>query len=67
MSLSLLFSYTPAFAAVLVQRFLCSGPSLRSLGIVFGPSRWFLVAWVVPFLLSYGTLCVGLLFPGARF
>jgi membrane protease YdiL (CAAX protease family) len=57
----------PAAVAVLVQGLAYQQPLFGPLGFSFRPSRWFLVAWLLPPLLALAALPVSLLFPGVQY
>ena len=64
--LALVYMFTPALAAVVVQREIFKKP-LKPLGISFRWNRWFVVGWLVPPLMAFAALGVGLLLPDVSF
>ena len=57
----------PTLCAVVVQKLIYRAPLKKPLRISFRPNRWFLVAWLLPFLLAVATFGVALLFSGVTF
>src|SRR5262245_43019835 len=59
--------FMPTLCAVVVQKLIYKAPLKKPLRISFRPNRWFLVAWLLPFLIPVATFGVALLFPGVTF
>jgi len=57
----------PALWAVVVQKLVYKAPLKEPLRIRWRPNRWFLVAWLLPFVIAVATFGVALLFPGVTF
>jgi uncharacterized protein len=66
-ALALAYMLVPAVMAVITQRFILGQPLTRPLGISLRPSRWFLIAWLTPFLFLLATMSVSMLIPGVRY
>jgi len=62
-AVAVFFMFTPAISAVVTQRFLFRDELIRPLGISFRPTRWFLVAALLPAFLAVGSTAVSYLFP----
>jgi membrane protease YdiL (CAAX protease family) len=56
----------PAICAIILQLIHKEKP-LRNLGVSFKLNRWFLIAGIVPFIYSFMTLGINLLFPNISF
>jgi uncharacterized protein len=55
----------PALVAIGLQRFVYREPIARPLALLFRPTRWFLVAWLLPPVVMLAALGVSLLLPTA--
>lgn len=62
----LLYMWIPAISAVIVQKFIFHEP-LKDLGIHFKVNKWFMIAWLIPAIISILVFGVTLLFPGIKF
>jgi len=61
------FMFMPMISAVLVQRFVCREQLKGPLGISLKLNRWWLVAWLLPLLITFATIGISLLIPGISF
>ncbi|HID56138.1 TPA: CPBP family intramembrane metalloprotease [Candidatus Poribacteria bacterium] len=61
--LGVLYMFVPALCAVIVQKGIYRQPMRIPLGISFRLNRWFLVAWLLPPVLSFVSVGVSLLLP----
>jgi len=61
-----LYMFTPALAAIIVQKVVFKEKVLVPLGVSFRLNRWFLAALMLPPFLAVVATAVGLLFPGIR-
>lgn len=57
------YMFVPMTIAIIVQKFIYKEPVKEPLGISWKLNRWFLVAWLLPLVMSCATLGVSLLFP----
>jgi len=64
---SVAYMFVPMTVAILLQKLVLREPVRRPLGVSFRPNYWFLVAWLLPIVISFATLGVSLLLPGIRF
>ncbi|HEY4015047.1 MAG TPA: hypothetical protein VGM06_17005 [Polyangiaceae bacterium] len=55
----------PALVAIGLQQFVYREPIAQPLALLFRPTRWFLVAWVLPPVVMLAALGVSLLLPTA--
>jgi membrane protease YdiL (CAAX protease family) len=65
--LGIAYMFVPLVVAVVVQKLVYHAPLRVPLRIAFRPNRWFLVAWLLPFVIALVTLGVSLLLPGVSF
>ena len=63
----LLYMYTPALSAIIVQKAIYKEPVMGPLKVSFRWNRWFLVAWLLPLVIALAAMRVSLLFPGVEF
>ncbi len=61
------YMFVPMTVAIVVQKSIYKEPVAGPLGISFELNRWFLVAWLLPPVVAFGTLAVSLLFPGVEY
>jgi hypothetical protein len=57
----------PAAVAFAMQRFVCREPVVEPLAMRFRPSRWFVLAWLLPPAVMLLALGLSVLVPGARY
>jgi membrane protease YdiL (CAAX protease family) len=67
MLVAIVYMFIPAAVAVTVQKLLYRQPVIKPLGISFRLNRWFAVAWLLPFVLTFSTLGVSLFFPWVEY
>ncbi|MCK5218457.1 CPBP family intramembrane metalloprotease [bacterium] len=60
------YMFMPMLAAIIVQKFIYHEPLKEPLGISFKINRWFFVAWLLPIVLVFAALGMGLLMPGVE-
>jgi hypothetical protein len=65
--IGVVFMFMPMMSAVLVQRFVCREQLKGPLGIYLKLNRWWLVAWLLPLLITLATIGISLLIPGISF
>ncbi|MEE4198524.1 MAG: CPBP family intramembrane glutamic endopeptidase [Bacteroidales bacterium] len=65
--LALAYMFIPMICAVIVEKVIHKESLKTGLFISFKINRWFFVAWLIPPLMSFGTLGISLLFPGVSF
>ncbi len=65
--IAVVYMFGPMTAAIIVQRFIYEEPLAGPLGISFRLNRWFLVAWLLPPVIAFAALGIGLLFPGIEY
>jgi membrane protease YdiL (CAAX protease family) len=65
--IGVVFMFMPMISAVLVQRFVCREQLKEPLGISLKLNRWWLVAWLLPLLITFATIGISLLIPGISF
>jgi membrane protease YdiL (CAAX protease family) len=65
--LGITYMFIPLTVAIFVQKVVYQAPVKRPFRINFRPSRWFVVAWLLPPLIALATLGVSLLLPGITF
>lgn len=63
----LLYMFMPMTAAIILQKFVYKESLKKPLGIFFRPNKYFVIAWLLPFVIAIGTLGIGLLIPGVEF
>jgi uncharacterized protein len=61
------YMFIPALVAVAVQKFALHSPIKKPLGISFRINKWFLVALIVPIVISLMALATSLLVPGVSY
>ncbi|HHV79897.1 MAG TPA: CPBP family intramembrane metalloprotease [Firmicutes bacterium] len=61
------YMFVPMTVAIIVQKGIYKEPVKGPLGISFKLNRWFLVAWVLPPIIAFGTFGVSLLLPGVSY
>jgi membrane protease YdiL (CAAX protease family) len=61
------YMFIPMSMAIIVQKVIYREPLKEPLGISFRPNRWFLVAWLLPPVVSLVTIGASLLFPGVQY
>ncbi len=61
------YMFMPMAMAIIVQKVIYKEPLKEPLGISFRPNRWFLVAWLLPFVVAIATIGASLLLPGVRY
>ena len=61
------YMFVPMVIAIIVQKVIYKEPLKQPLGISFKLNRWFLVAWLLPAVIAFGSLGVSLLFPGVEY
>lgn len=61
------YMFIPMLVALVVQKLIYKEPIRKPLGISFKLNWWFLVAWLLPSIIAFATLGVGLLFPGVEY
>ena len=57
----------PALVALGLLRFVFHEPVVAPLGLRYRPTRWFLLAWLLPPLVMVGALAFSLRLPGATY
>lgn len=67
MIIGVLYMFIPAICVVIVQKGIYRQPLKLPLGISLRLNRWFLVAWLLPLILSLASMGVGLLLPDISF
>lgn len=65
--LGVLYMFVPAICVVIVQKIIYRRPLKLPLAISFRLNRWFLVAWLLPLILSLASMGVSLLLPEIHF
>lgn len=61
------YMFIPMIIAIVVQKLIYKEPLREPLGISFKLNWWFLVAWLLPPVVSFATLGISLLFPGVEY
>lgn len=61
------YMFVPMIMAIVVQKFIFKEPLRKPLGISFKLNRWFLVAWLLPPIITVAAIGVSLIFPGVEF
>ncbi|MBA7478502.1 hypothetical protein ES707_13927 [subsurface metagenome] len=61
------YMFVPMIIAIVVQKFIFKEPLKKPLGISFKLNRWFLVAWLLPPIITVAAAGVSLIFPGVEF
>jgi len=61
------YMFVPMIMAIVVQKFIYKEPLKKPLGISFKLNRWFLVAWLLPPIITVAAIGVSLIFPGVEF
>ncbi len=61
------YMFVPMLVAILLQKKVYHEPVQEPLGISFRLSRWFLVAWLLPPIITLATFGVSLLLPGIEY
>jgi len=64
---AIVYMFIPMTIAIIVQKFVYKQPLLELLGISFKLNSWFLVAWLLPPIITFATLGVSLFFPGVEY
>ncbi len=65
--LGIVYMFIPAISVLIVEKMIHKEKILELLGISFKINRWFLVAWLMPLMLSLGAFGIGLLFPDVSY
>jgi uncharacterized protein len=65
--LGVVYMFFPATVAIVVQKLIYHAPVKGPLRIYFRPSRWFLIAWLLPPVIALATLGISLLLPEVAF
>lgn len=66
MIMLIIYMFVPMLVAFVLQRYI-NGGSLRDIGVIFRPNRWYLLAWLLPPILAFSALGVSLLLPGVSY
>ncbi|MEW6517363.1 MAG: CPBP family intramembrane glutamic endopeptidase [candidate division FCPU426 bacterium] len=66
LAVAVLYMFMPLCAVVLVRKFILRQPVREALGLSFKLNAWWLVAWLLPLVLSVGALFASLLVPGVE-
>jgi uncharacterized protein len=61
------FMFGPMVATITLQKLVYKEPVRKTFDISSKFNRWFLVAWLLPFVIAIATFGVTLLFPGIKF
>src|SRR6056297_3654563 len=61
------YMFIPMISAIIVQKVIHKEELKTNLLISFKVNKWFFIAWLLPLVLSFGTLGVSLLFPGVTY
>lgn len=61
------YMFIPMIMAIIVQKFVYKEAIKEPLGISFRLNRWFLVAWLLPPIITVSAIGVSLIFPGVEF
>lgn len=61
------YMFMPMIMAIIVQKFVYKEAIKEPLGISFRLNRWFLVAWLLPPIITVAAIGVSLIFPGIEF
>ncbi len=64
--LSMLIMYIPAIGAIIVEKLIYK-KNLKELGISFKFNKWWIIAWIIPLLISLLSILASLLFPEVSF
>jgi uncharacterized protein len=64
---AIVYMYFPLIGSVIVQKFIYKQPVMKTYGVNKNKSKWLLVAWGLPVLLTFATIGVSLLFPGVSY
>jgi membrane protease YdiL (CAAX protease family) len=65
--MAVVYMYMPLLGTVIVQKLIYKKPILKPLGIKFKVNRWWIVALVLPIIISGLTFLVSILFPEVTF
>lgn len=65
--MTITFMFTPMISALLVQKLLFKQDIKKNLGVNFKWNRWWTIAWLLPLVIAFATMGVGLLFPSVSF
>jgi membrane protease YdiL (CAAX protease family) len=61
------YMFVPMVVAIIVQKLIYKEPLKEPFGISFKLNRWFLIAWLLPAVITFASLGVSLLFPGVEY
>jgi membrane protease YdiL (CAAX protease family) len=61
------YMFVPMVIAIVVQKLIYKEPLKQPLGISFKLNWWFLIAWLLPPVITFACLGVSLLFPGVEY
>jgi uncharacterized protein len=64
---AIVYMYFPLIGAVIVQKYIYKQPVMKTYGVNKNKSKWLLVAWGLPVLLTFATIGVSLLLPGVSY
>jgi len=65
--ISIIYMFIPMLVSIFVQKIVYKDLVKEPLGISFKLNRWFLIAWLLPVIISFLTLGINLLFPLVKF
>ena len=61
------YMFFPLVGTVIVQKYIYKQPVLKTYGVNTNINKWFLVAWLLPVLITFATIGVNLLMPGVSY
>ena len=65
--ISVIYMFIPMLVSIFVQKIVYKDLVKEPLGVSFKLNRWFLIAWLLPVIISFLTLGINLLFPLVEF
>lgn len=67
MSIATLYMFVPLVSVFITQKIFHKGELKESIGLKFTWNRWFVAAWLLPFIIAAAALGISILVPGASF
>ncbi len=61
------YMFFPLLGTVIVQKYIYKQPVLKTYGVNTNINKWFLVAWLLPVIITFTTIGVSLLLPGVSY